>query len=121
MALQIPAINKYCTCTDEFYVPTRLGIHQKQYEALKQVKIDNKIMSTKEVLSEMGITRLCCREGIFNPPILFFNSENEGKIRDEVNLMSSKEGTPQSSKKKVTGFYVEDSPDILPKKPLPSL
>lgn len=119
MALQIPAINKYCTCTDEFYVPTRLGIYQQQYEKLKLTKTRG--LSTKEILSEMKITRLCCREGIFNPPILFFNSENEGKIRDEVNLMSSKEGTSQASKKKISGFYLEDSPDILPKKPLPTL
>jgi hypothetical protein len=110
MALQIPAINKYCTCTDRFYVPTRLGMYQRQYETLKLKS------TTREALNAMGIKRLCCREGIFNPPILFFNSENEGKIRDEINLMAGVEG---GSKKKNFGFYLEDSPDILPKKPLP--
>lgn len=117
MTLQIPSINKYCTCTDEFYVPTRLGIHQQQYEKLK---LGSTNKTTKEILTQMGIVRLCCREGIFNPPILFLNSENEGKMRDEVNLMSS-DSASQSSKKKAIGFYVEDSPEIVPKKPLPPL
>ena len=112
MALKVPITNKYCTCTDEFYNPTHLGHHQKEFETLKLAG-----MSTKDALDKMGIVRLCCREGVFNSPTLFLNSENEGKIRDEVNHLTSTEGTRRIK----LGTYLQASDPIVPKRNVPEL
>lgn len=96
MALLVPIVQKYCSCTDEFYNPTPIGHLQREYETLRQTG-----KTAKEALNRMKVVRLCCRESIFNPPTLFMNSSNIGRVTNEVN------------QSKV------DTPEILPKKPLP--
>jgi hypothetical protein len=101
MALLVPLVHKYCSCTDEFFNPTHLSIHQKAFEELKLKGFTN-----REALDKMNIVRLCCRESIFNPPTLFLTKENENRIRDETN-----------------SFKIEnkDTADILPEKEFPAI
>jgi hypothetical protein len=101
MAFQVPYIQRYCTCTDEFYNPTFLANRQHEYEKFR-LEGD----TVFDALQKMGLVRLCCREAVFNPTTLFLNSENERRIRDEIKR------------------FVIDNPDtaeILPKRPLPEL
>ena len=110
---QVPITQKYCTCTDEFYNPTELGKRQKEFEELKLSG-----MSNFQALQKMNLIRLCCRETVFNPPLLFLNSENVGRIRDETNIISSAVIGKVRIKNQET---IKDTPDILPKIPLPEL
>ena len=110
---QVPITQKYCSCTDEFYNPTELGKRQKEYEDLKR-----KGVSTFEALNKMKLVKLCCRETVFNPPMLFLNSENVGRIKDETNILASL----MSGKTRVRNQEtIKDTPDILPKIDLPEL
>lgn len=113
MALQVPLHHKYCTCTDEYYNPTPLGKLQKQFEELRKNGL-----SIYEALEKMKIKKLCCRESLFNPPIIFMNSENVGRILDEAGHIKKME--IGKMRKRIT-TYAEDTPPIEPKKALPEL
>lgn len=110
---QVSITQKYCSCTDEFYNPTELGKRQKEFEDLKISGLSN-----FQALQKMNLIKLCCRETVFNPPLLFLNSENVGRIRDETNILSSAIIGKAKSKNQET---IKDTPDILPKTPLPEL
>ena len=100
MALQVPIVQKYCSCTDEFYNPTHLAKKQKEFEELRLKGMDN-----YEALQKMKVVRLCCREALFNPPILFLTSENENRVVND-----------SKAKIKIDNINTKD---ILPKKPFP--
>jgi hypothetical protein len=110
---QVPIIQKYCSCTDEFYNPTELGKRQKEYEDLRRSGF-----SIYKSLEKMNLVKLCCRESIFNPPMLFLNNENVGRIRDETNILSTATLGRIRVKNQET---IKDTPDILPKVDLPEL
>jgi DNA-directed RNA polymerase subunit N (RpoN/RPB10) len=76
MALLIPLVQRYCVCTDDFYTPSHLAIHNKEFEELRL-----KGMTSFQALEKMGIKRLCCREALFNPSTVFLTSENVDRIR----------------------------------------
>lgn len=80
MAFQVPLVQKYCSCTDEFYNPTNLANKQRKFEEYRLSGL-----STYDTLQKMKIVRLCCRESLFNPPTLFLNSENFRRVRDDTN------------------------------------
>jgi len=111
---QIPVVQRFCSCTDEFYNPCMLGKNQKKFEELKR-----KGMSNFEVLNTMKVVKLCCREGLFNPAMIFINSENVGRlIEARVNTTIISSGISKISKNQET---IKDTPDILPKYELPEL
>lgn len=111
---QIPIVHRFCSCTDEFYNPCLLGMRQKQFEELKR-----KGMNNYEVLQTMGIVKLCCRESLFNPTMIFINNENVGRIiESKVNTSIISTGLSKISKNQET---IRDTPDILPKIELPQL
>jgi hypothetical protein len=110
---QVPITQKYCSCTDEFYNPTETGKKQKEFEELRQSGL-----SIYTTLTKMRVFNLCCRETLFNPPMLFLNSENVGRIRDETNVLTSAVLGRARTKNQET---IRDTPDILPKKELPEL
>lgn len=111
---QVPIVQKYCSCTDDFYNPTEIGKRQIEYEGLRL-----KGMSRVEALDSMGLVKLCCRESIFNPPMIFLNNENVGRLRDETNILST---TLNNGKLRLKNQEtIKDTPEILPKKPLPEL
>jgi DNA-directed RNA polymerase subunit N (RpoN/RPB10) len=101
MALLVPLVQKYCSCTDEFYNPTHLAKYQKEFEELRLSGMNN-----YQVLQKMGIKRLCCREALFNPATIFLNSSNVDRIRDEIGKVSIKN---------------KDTDPILPKRKVPDL
>lgn len=101
MALLVPLVQKYCSCTDEFYNPTHLAKHQKEFEELRLSGMTN-----YQVLQKMGVKRLCCREALFNPATIFLNSSNVDRIRDEIGKVSIKN---------------KDTDPILPKRKVPDL
>jgi DNA-directed RNA polymerase subunit N (RpoN/RPB10) len=111
---QVPIAQKYCTCTDKFYNPTEIGKRQKEYEELR-LKGENRF----DALNAMGLINLCCRESIFNPPMIFLNDENVGRLRDETNILSTTINTGKLRRKNQE--TIKDTPDILPKVPLPEL
>ena len=113
MALQVALHHKYCTCFDEYYNPTSLGRLQRQFEELRKSG-----MSIYDTLEKMKIKKLCCRESLFNPPIIFLNSENVGRILDEAGHIKKVEISKM--RRRIT-TYAEDTPDIEPKKLLPEL
>jgi DNA-directed RNA polymerase subunit N (RpoN/RPB10) len=101
MALMVPLVQRYCTCTDEWYNPSNLAIHQRQFEELRLSG-----MSNFEALEKMGIKRLCCREALFNPALIFLTSENVDRIRIDIkNYKTDNKNTA----------------DILPKKQVPDI
>jgi len=110
MALLVPLVQKYCTCTDEFYNPSHLAKHQKQFEELRLSGLSN-----YDALQKMGIKRLCCREALFNPATIFLNSSNVDRIRDEISNVSRGRGEPKMS------FKNKDTEPILPKRKVPDL
>ena len=111
---QVPIVQKYCSCTDEFYNPTEIGKLQKRFEELRKSGATN-----YEALQKMGIVNLCCRESIFNPPMLFLNSENVGRIKDDTSTLAALfSGVTRIAKKQET---VKDTPDIKPNPELPDL
>lgn len=97
----IPLVQRYCTCTDEFFNPTSLALHQRQFEELR---ISG--MSNFNALEKMGIKRICCREALFNPPIIFLTSENVDRVRIDIK-----------------NYKVDNknTADILPKKEVPEI
>ena len=97
----VPLVQRYCTCTDEFFNPTSLALHQRQFEELR---ISG--MSNFDALEKMGIKRLCCREALFNPPIIFLTSENVDRVRIDIK-----------------NYKVDNknTVDILPKKEVPEI
>lgn len=101
MALLVPLVQKYCSCTDQFYNPTLLAYKQKEFEELRLSGLTN-----FQALEKMNIKRLCCRESLFNPATLFLNSENVDRVRDDINKFKIVEKNTQ---------------EILPTKPVPSL
>ena len=111
---QVPIAQKYCSCTDKFYNPTEIGKRQKEYEGLRM-----KGLSRFETMNQMGLVNLCCRESIFNPPMIFLNNENVGRLRDETNILSTTLNTGRLRMKNQE--TIKDTPDILPKKDLPEL
>ncbi len=111
---QIPLVQKYCTCTDEFYNPCEIGKRQKEFESLRRSG-----MTAYEALKNMNIVRLCCRESIFNPPMIFINSENVGRIKDETGILAA--GLVSGIKIGKIQETIKDTPEILPSKPLPEL
>jgi hypothetical protein len=111
---QVPIVQKYCSCFDKFYNPTEIGKRQREYEILRL-----KGLSRYEALDTMGLINLCCRESIFNPPMIFLNNENVGRLRDETNILSTTLNTGKLRTKNQE--TIKDTPDILPKKPLPEL
>ena len=111
---QIPLVQKYCTCTDEFYNPSEIGKLQKEFESLRR-----KGMTAYEALQKMNIVRLCCRESLFNPPMIFINSENVGRIKDETGILAA--NTMTGIKIGKIQETIKDTPDIIPSKPLPEL
>jgi DNA-directed RNA polymerase subunit N (RpoN/RPB10) len=80
---QIPIVQHFCTCTDEDYNPTLLGWKQKEYE-----KYMNEGMTIFDTLNKMGVKRLCCREKLFNPPMLFLNNADIVRLRDDTVLLT---------------------------------
>lgn len=110
---QVPVVQKYCTCTDEYYNPTEIGKRQKEYEDLKRQG-----MNTFDTLKKMKVVRLCCRESLFNPPMLFINSENVGRIKDDSNILAAITTGTRVIKYQET---IKDTPDILPSVELPEL
>ena len=102
MALLVPLVQKYCSCTDEFYNPTHLAKHQKEFEELRLSGLSN-----YEALQKMGIKRLCCREALFNPATIFMKSSNVDRIRDEIG--------------KSVSIRNKDTAPILPKRKVPDL
>lgn len=105
MALQVPFVQKYCTCTDELYNPCHLGKRQREYETLRLSGI-----SIAETLNKMKIVKLCCREALFNPTTLFLNNENRGRIYNDVG---------QDIRKRIE--TKKDTDDFLPTRELPPL
>ena len=101
MALMVPLVQRYCTCTDEFYNPSNLALHQRKFEELRVAGL-----TSFEALEKMGIKRLCCREGLFNPSIVFLTSENVDRIRIDIK-----------------NYKVDNknTADILPKKTVPEI
>ena len=79
MALQVPFVQKYCTCMDDFYNPTHLAIRQKEFEELRIGGHTN-----YSALEKMKVVRLCCRESLFNPTSIFLNNENILRIKDST-------------------------------------
>ena len=111
---QVPIVQRYCTCTDEFYNPTEIGKKQKEFEQLRSSGLSN-----YEALQKMGVINLCCRESLFNPPMLFLNSENVGRIRDDTSTLAALiSGVTKITKKQET---IKDTPDIVPNPALPEL
>ena len=100
MALQVPFVQKYCTCTDEFYNPTHLAVLQKEFEELRLSGHTN-----YSALEKMKIVRLCCRESLFNPTSLFLNSENILRVKDSTAQKASIKNA--------------NTTDIEPKRPFP--
>ncbi len=97
----VPFVQRYCTCTDEYYNPSSLAIYQRKFEELRLSGLSN-----FETLEMMGIKRLCCREALFNPPMIFLTSENVDRIRIEIK-----------------NYKVDNknTVDILPKKSVPDI
>lgn len=111
---QVPIVQRYCSCTDEFYNPTDVGKMQKDFEKLR-----NSGLSNYEALQKLNIVKLCCRESIFNPPMLFLNNENVGRIRDDTSTLAALiSGVTRIAKKQET---IKDTPDITPNPALPEL
>jgi hypothetical protein len=112
MSLQVPYVQKFCSCTDEWFNPTHLGKKQREFEELRLSGL-----SIYETLQKMKIVRLCCREGLFNPCMIFLNSENKGRITDDTGMLTERQlGKPM--RKAETKI---DTPDIVPKRELPEL
>ena len=78
-------MQRYCSCTDEFYNPTHISIHQKQFEELRLGGLN-----TYQALEKMGIKRICCREALFNPATIFMNSENVDRVRIDKTMKNYK-------------------------------
>jgi hypothetical protein len=97
----VPLVQRYCTCTDEFYNPSNLAVHQRKFEELRVAGL-----TSFEALEKMDIKRLCCREGLFNPSIVFLTSENVDRIRIDIK-----------------NYKVDNknTADILPKKTVPEI
>jgi hypothetical protein len=112
MALQVPFVQKYCSCTDDFFNPTLIGYRQREFEELRQSGL-----SVYDTLQKMKVIRLCCRENLFNVSMIFLNSSNKARLTDEVGLLAPRQ--PGRPMRKVE--TKEDTPKILPKKPLPPL
>lgn len=113
MAVQVPLCHKYCSCTDEYYNPTNIGKYQHQFEDLRKGGL-----SVYEALERMKIKRLCCRECLFNPSVLFLNSENVGRIRDEAGHLSK--GEVGKLRRRLATKLI-DTYEIIPTKALPEL
>ena len=115
MALQVPFVQKYCTCTDDMYNPTLIGMRQREFEELKLSGL-----STYDALQKMGIMRLCCREALFNCCLLFLNDENVGRIVDDTGHLAPKE-PGRISRAVMTRINTENVHPIEPKHELPGL
>jgi hypothetical protein len=108
---QIPVIHHYCSCTDEDYNPTLLGWRQKEYEDLRILGFD-----VFDTLNQMGIKRVCCRERFFNCPMLFLNSSDIGRVKDDTGFFVKTE------KIRITKITTTKSGEpIVPKKPFPEI
>ncbi len=103
MALLVPLVQRYCVCTDEFYNPSLLAKHHKEYEELRL-----KGLSTFQALEKMGVKRLCCREALFNPATVFLTSENVDRIRIDKTM-------------KVYKVANRNTESILPKRDVPDI
>lgn len=103
MALFVPLVQRYCTCNDEFYTPSLLGPHIRQFEKLRMKGLTN-----FQALEKMGIKRICCREALFNPATVFLNSENVDRVKIDTIGKNYKVDNKNTA-------------DILPKKEVPSL
>ena len=112
MALQVPFVHKYCSCNDDLYNPTPIGKLQKDFEELRLSGLSN-----YEALQKMKVTRLCCREALFNPCMIFLNSENKGRISDDTGHLAPRE--PGKIVRPVDSQI--DTAAIVPKRELPSL
>jgi len=108
---QIPYVQHYCTCMDEDYNPTPLGWKQKEFEDLRTLGFD-----VFETLNQMGIKRLCCRERLFNCPMLFINDSDIGRIKDNTGFFTKTE------KNRMTRVETLQSGEpIVPKRPFPEI
>lgn len=103
MALIVPLVQRYCTCTDELYTPSLLGPHVRQFEELRLKGLNN-----FQALEKMGIKRICCREALFNPASIFMTSENVDRVKIDTIGKNYKVDNKNTA-------------DILPKKPVPEL
>ena len=101
MALFVPLVQRYCTCTDEFYNPSLLGTHIREFEELRLKGLTN-----FQALEKMGIKRICCREALFNPSTVFLNSENVDRVKIDTIGKNYKVDN-------------KNTPDILPKREVP--
>ncbi len=108
---QIPYVQHYCTCTDEDYNPTLLGWRQKEFEDLRSLGFD-----VFETLNQMGIKRVCCRERLFNCPMLFVNSSDVGRIKDDTGFFNKTEKIRMT--KVIT---VQSGTPIEPKRQFPEI
>jgi hypothetical protein len=113
MALQVPYVQKFCSCTDDWFNPTHLGKRQREFEELRLSG-----MSNYEAMQKMKVVRLCCREGLFNPTMIFLNNENKARITDDTGLLTERQPGKPMPRKVETKI---DTPDILPKRELPEL
>jgi DNA-directed RNA polymerase subunit N (RpoN/RPB10) len=96
---------------DEDYNPTPLGWKQKEFEDLRTLGFD-----VFETLDQMGIKRLCCRERLFNCPMLFINDSDIGRIKDNTGFFTKTE------KNRMTRVETLQSGEpIVPKRPFPEI
>jgi DNA-directed RNA polymerase subunit N (RpoN/RPB10) len=103
MALLVPLVQRYCVCTDEYYNPSHLAIHHKDFEELRL-----KGMGTFQALEKIGVKRLCCREALFNPSTVFMTSENVDRIRISKTMKNYKVSN-------------RNTESILPKRDVPDI
>ena len=108
---QVPMVQHYCSCTEEDYNPTLLGWRQKEYEDFRILGFN-----VFDTLNQMGIKRVCCREKFFNCPMLFLNSSDIGRIRDDTGFFT------KSDKIRISKTVTEKSGEpVVPKKPFPEI
>lgn len=121
MSFQFNYIPRHCTCTTPTGEFTLLAIHQKTIEKyVQQQQEDDKPCSFPDIMSQIGVTRICCRRFLLNQIKLFLNSNIDTRVFVEGSMISQFFSTKTKGK---TSHALQDlkiaGPPIEPAIPFP--